>query len=210
MTETKLIYQKMAAILKDTDAIAKNKKNASQGFNFRGIDDVMNELHGSFAKHGVFLTTKVLEIKRSSNPTKSGGLMHHQFQKIRFTFHAEDGSSVSSVCYGEAMDTGDKASNKCMSIALKYCLLQAFLIPTEDMVDPDGESPKAQFDFEKSQHLYSDKDKSWLFGLFKEFGVADYPDFMKKMSTDVKGMQIHKIRAYLEPKAMEFLKGQKQ
>ena len=38
------------------------------------------------------------------------------------------------------MDSGDKATNKAMSIAFKYACFQVFCIPTEEMVDPDKES----------------------------------------------------------------------
>ena len=41
---------------------------------------------------------------------------------------------------GEAMDSGDKGMNKAYSIALKYALFQAFLIPTEELKDPDSET----------------------------------------------------------------------
>lgn len=37
------------------------------------------------------------------------------------------------------MDTGDKATNKAMSIAFKYACFQVFCIPTEEMIDPDAE-----------------------------------------------------------------------
>ena len=40
------------------------------------------------------------------------------------------------------MDSGDKAANKAMAIGHKYALLQVLCIPTEDMVDPDSESPE--------------------------------------------------------------------
>ena len=221
MTETKLIYAKMAAILRATDAIAKKKKNVSQGFNFRGIDDVMNELHASFAEHGVFLTSRVLELKRTQVATQKGGKMEHQFQRIKFTFHAEDGSSVSSVCWGEAMDTGDKASNKCMSIALKYCLLQAFLIPTEDMIDPDSQTHQTGSGARNpppvdtlrnppnGDELYSDKHKQWLFTVFKDLGVHDQRGFMTKASMDVKGMQLNKVYNFLKPQANAYLDGMK-
>jgi hypothetical protein len=69
--------------------------------------------------------------------------------KIKFTFYADDGSNVESVVIGEAMDTGDKASNKALSIGLKYALLQVFCIPTEDDKDPDAVSP----DFNPSQPM---------------------------------------------------------
>ena len=37
------------------------------------------------------------------------------------------------------MDSGDKATNKAMSIAYKYACFQVFCIPTEEMMDPDAE-----------------------------------------------------------------------
>ena len=39
------------------------------------------------------------------------------------------------------MDSGDKASNKAMSAAFKYACFQTFCIPTEEMQDPDAETP---------------------------------------------------------------------
>ena len=47
---------------------------------------------------------------------------------------------MSCVVVGEGMDSGDKASNKAMSVALKYACFQLFMIPTEEMVDPDAET----------------------------------------------------------------------
>ena len=40
------------------------------------------------------------------------------------------------------MDSGDKATNKAMAIAFKYACFQVFCIPTEEMKDPDGETPE--------------------------------------------------------------------
>jgi hypothetical protein len=39
---------------------------------------------------------------------------------------------------GEAMDSGDKSSNKAMSAAYKYAAFQAFCIPTEGDNDADA------------------------------------------------------------------------
>ena len=52
------------------------------------------------------------------------------------------------------MDSGDKATNKAMSIAFKYACFQVFCIPTEEMVDPDAEGhtlPPKQGDSGKGQ-----------------------------------------------------------
>jgi hypothetical protein len=141
-TTSPQIYQRMAAINKATKAIGKTRRNATQGFMFRGIDDVYAELHPIFADNGVFLLTDVLEHSSTERITAKGGTLYHHIVKVRFTFAAEDGSSVSAIGLGEAMDSGDKAINKCLSIALKYVLFQAFLIPTEDPKDPDAETPE--------------------------------------------------------------------
>lgn len=59
---------------------------------------------------------------------------------MKFTFFAEDGSSVSSTTIGEAMDTGDKSMNKAMSTAYKYALMQIFCIPTEEDKDTENQT----------------------------------------------------------------------
>lgn len=140
--ETPLIHQKMVAILRDTLAIGKDMTNQAQGFKFRGIDQVYNDMHPIFSRHGVYIRPVVEEHDKFEKTTKSGGLAWHHFLKVRFWFTAEDGSSVDAVGMGEAADSGDKGVNKCMSIALKYALFQSFLIPTQDEKDPDGSSPE--------------------------------------------------------------------
>lgn len=153
---TPKIYSAIAAVMRETSAISKGRENQQQRFKFRGIDDVMNELHPTLAKCGVFIVPEVLEEHRTEGKTKTGGLMFYTLQKIRFRFYAEDGSFIDSVVIGEAMDTGDKASNKALSIGFKYACLQVFCIPTEDEKDPDGQShemsPTAQQERQAAQH----------------------------------------------------------
>lgn len=140
--EEKLIYQKIANILKETKAITKSEKNQQQGFKFRGIDNVMNELHELFAKNDVFILQEVQGFTTENRPTKSGGTNTFTRATIRFCYMTTDGSHVDTVNVGEAMDSGDKGMNKAMSIALKYSLLQMFLIPTEEQKDPDSATPE--------------------------------------------------------------------
>ena len=137
-----MIYKSIIKVMSEINAIGKDRKNQAQGFQYRGIDDIMNELHGTLAKCGVFVVPEVLEETRTTGKTSRGGDMFYTRLKICFTFYAEDGSNVQSVVIGEAMDTGDKASNKALSVGLKYALLQVFCIPTEDEKDPDAQSPE--------------------------------------------------------------------
>lgn len=132
------IYGSIAKIMEEVPAISKDKRNAQQGFMYRGIDDVMNAFQPLLAKHKVFIVPQVLEQKREERTTSKGSTLLYSICTIKYTFYAEDGSYIEAITVGEGMDSGDKATNKAMAIAMKYALFQVFCIPTED--DPDGEA----------------------------------------------------------------------
>jgi len=134
------IYSAITAVMEDIGAIGKEKKNISQGFMYRGIDDVMNALNPAFIKNKLFAVPEIIEQQREERRTAKGGLLIYSICKVKYTFFAEDGSSVTVVTIGEGMDSGDKATNKAMAIAFKYACFQLFCIPTEEMQDPDRES----------------------------------------------------------------------
>lgn len=140
--ETPKIFAAIAAIMNEVGSIGKDRKNAQQGYNFRGIDDMYNAIHPLFKQHQVFITSTVLDSKREERQTKSGTGLIYSIVRVQFTFWTVDGSKIESVMEGEGMDSGDKATNKAMSVALKYALMQMFLIPTEELkaMDPDAES----------------------------------------------------------------------
>lgn len=135
-----LIYKAMIAILKDMGAIEKSSRNKTQGFQYRGIDDVYAALHPLLAKHKVFMLPEVVGDTREERPSKNGGVLAFTTVLVKYNFVAEDGSFVSCVMKGEGMDSGDKSTMKAMSIAHKYAILQTFSIPTQDIVDPDSET----------------------------------------------------------------------
>lgn len=135
------IYESINAIMSEVGAIGKEKTNKIQNFKFRGIDDVMNTLHPLLAKHKVFVVPNTLEQLREERTTKNGGNLIFSVCKIQYTFYAEDGTSIQAIVIGEGMDSSDKATNKAMAIAFKYALFQVFCIPTEEMKDPDSDTP---------------------------------------------------------------------
>lgn len=138
------IFGKMVAIFQEVDAIAKTARNQAQGFNYRGIDDVYNAINPILAKHGVFMTAKILEKTREERVSKrdngKDSVLAFTCLHMCYRFNADDGSFVETESEGEGMDSGDKSSNKAMSVAHKYALLQAFCIPTKDLDDPDAQS----------------------------------------------------------------------
>lgn len=134
------IHAAIIAIMRAVGPIAKDSKNSQQNYSFRGIDAVYNACHPHFADNGVYSTSEIVDAKHGSSEVATGGgkkILHHAILKMRYTFWAEDGSNVATEVVGEGMDYGgDKASNKAMSTADKYALLQLLKIPTA-MVDSD-------------------------------------------------------------------------
>ena len=151
-----LIFSAIAGVMRDVGAVAKEKEFESPigkkgNYMFRGIDDVMNALHPAMVNNKIFVVPEILEQIRETRTSKSGAQMQVSICKIRYTFFAEDGSSVYAIVIGEGMDTGDKATNKAMSIAFKYACFQVFCIPTEEMQDPDAERPELEDEGKKSK-----------------------------------------------------------
>lgn len=134
------IFETIAAVMADIGAVGKTSRNQQQGFMFRGIDAVMNALAPALTKNKCFVVPEILEQIREERQSTKGNMLIYSICKIKYTFYAEDGSCVSAIVIGEGMDSGDKATNKAMSIAFKYACFQVFCIPTEEMQDdPDKE-----------------------------------------------------------------------
>ncbi|EME2732788.1 ERF family protein [Proteus mirabilis] len=121
--------------------IKKGSVNQQQGFMFRGIDAVYNALAPALVKHGLLILPRIIERTVTERQTQRGSLLFYVVVKAEFEFvSVEDGSKHTIVTYGEAMDSGDKATNKAMSIAYKYAAFQTFCIPTEETaIDADAE-----------------------------------------------------------------------
>lgn len=101
-------------------------------------------------------------LTREERVTNGGSKVLYEVLKVKYTFYAEDGTSVSAVVVGEAMDSGDKVSNKCMSVAYKYACFQVLSIPTEETTaDPDDTNeslaPAPRQDKPKSKPAEPDK-----------------------------------------------------
>ena len=145
------IHKKLSLILQDISPVGGNKTNTFHKYKFRGIDDVMNAVHGVFAKHGVFCVPEVLERDMSVRKTPKGDELQVALVRVKYTFFAADGSSVEAIEDGEGSDKGDKALNKARTAAYKTVLTQMFCIPTEDCnIDVESDASVDE-DFEVSK-----------------------------------------------------------
>lgn len=133
MTDVLNIYQAMAKVMAELAYIPKGR-SSGVSYEFRGIDAVMNHLHGPLADHGLFLAPRVLDdwqvnqIAGTNNRTQTQALF-----RVEVTVWAADGTCVTlGPGLAQSHDYGDKAVYQAQQNAIKYLLLEAFCIPTSE------------------------------------------------------------------------------
>jgi hypothetical protein len=135
------VYGAICAVMSDIGqtGIAKGRKNQQQGYSFRGIDDVYNELNSLLSKHSLIMVPRILTREVTERQTQKGGVLFYVTVEAEFDLiSAKDGSKHTVRTLGEAMDSADKATNKAMSAAYKYAAMMVFCIPTEGDNDADA------------------------------------------------------------------------
>lgn len=145
--------------------------NQGSGYKFRGIDDVYQAIAPLLASNGLCILPRVLNRDCVERQSKSGGTLFYVTVEVEFDFVAvEDGSKHTVKTFGEAMDSGDKATNKAMSAAYKYACFQAFAIPIEGTPDAD-----------ESSHEVSSIDVNLMADHLLAIQDAENPDQLKKV-----------------------------
>ena len=123
--------------------IPKSRFNPIDEYKYRSIDDVLNRLAPLLAKHRLCVLPRVRERQTTERNGDNLQLLINVALRVTYTLvSADDGSSHKVEAYGEALDSGDKATAKAMSAAYKSAMLQTFCIPVGDTEDADAASHK--------------------------------------------------------------------
>ena len=145
--ETKVpftVEEAFVAAMRQIGPIAKAQTNEAQGYKFRGIDDVLAEVNSALTDNGLFYLPNVVTYEREWRVSAKGTDMVHVFLTVRYDFYCEAGGGpLSMTIPTEGRDASDKATNKAMSGALKYGLIQCFAIPVRDQDDQDHTTPES-------------------------------------------------------------------
>jgi hypothetical protein len=146
------VYAALIQIMQKVSAIGKDQRNAHQNYQFRGIDDMYNYFHEIVADAGLIMCPRVVQREDQTFPNANNKATYRVLMAVEYDFVAADGSihTVGPV-WGEGMDNSDKASNKALSAAHKYAILQTFLVPTKEPKDADLDSPEADYKDPKYQ-----------------------------------------------------------
>jgi hypothetical protein len=138
MTEKPTVAEAMSAVMDDVQAVRKGDRNTQQGFNFRGIDAVVNAVGPAFRKHGIVAVPMLNAVTYN---TVEVGQKRTQMREctvtVTYRFYGPKGDYIEATVPAESMDSGDKATPKAMSVAYRTALLQVLTIPTDEP-DPDG------------------------------------------------------------------------
>lgn len=204
--EAKLVYKAISAVAAELceQGIKKSKQQGSQvNYAFRGIDAVYNALAPALVKHKLLILPRCTERTSCERTSKNGGALFYITVRAEFDFvSTEDGSVHTVVTYGEAMDSGDKATNKAMSIAYKYAAFQAFCIPTEETaIDADAEvhsvapATADQILAEFTNYAGSENDAKTLQSKYAEAWsrLNGHPDHQTKCK-DVTGIRLKELK----------------
>ena len=136
MSEKPTIHEALSSVMGDVQSVRKGDRNTEQGYNFRGIDSVVNAVGPALRAHRVVILPRVLKVQYRDVLTNRGKPSRECTVKVRYRFTGPAGDHLDVVTVGEAMDFGDKGTPKAMSVALRVALLQALCIPTDE---PDAD-----------------------------------------------------------------------
>lgn len=133
------VYQVIANVIRDMDAVSKSQTNAQQGWAFRGIEDITAALKEQLGKHGLVLIPKVRKVDYELL-TVNGKPWREATVTMTWKAYGPAGDSLTiGPIIGKGRDNSDKDVSKAMSIAFKYALLQTFCISDPTSQDPDRE-----------------------------------------------------------------------
>jgi hypothetical protein len=128
----------LARVMGELGGIGKDM-NSPQGYSYRGIEQITARAQTLFAKHGVVVVPTIVGWHEPTLLTVNGKPWTDERITVRFRFYGPGGSEdyVDAVTVGIGRDNADKGTNKAMSQAFKYALLQVLCIG-DSSADTDG------------------------------------------------------------------------
>jgi hypothetical protein len=161
------LRQKLGEVRRRIGYIQKRGYNERHNYNYVAAADIAGTIGDILAELGVVVIPRLESI--TYEPHAPGRPERVARVIMAYTFTDEDsGEEITARVAGEGLDVGDKASYKAMTGALKYALLQSFLLATGD--DPEDERTDSRSGF-GSEHPITAEQVHQLQGLIEETGT---------------------------------------
>jgi hypothetical protein len=139
------IVQRLHGIMGELEAMPKEGKNTAQKYEYHSQAQVARTIKNLMVKYRVLHLPQMAGIPTLThikNANGSPGI--HSLTSYIFTFINIDkpDDRLDIPWAGEAIDYGDKATNKTGTSAQKYMFLRLFLVAEPDKNDPDNDGPE--------------------------------------------------------------------
>lgn len=196
------IHEALLAAMRDIakTGIAKTSLASLGGasVNYRGIEAAMNEMSLVLIRCGINVTPSYSDLTITERAKGEGKATRFATVKGAFTFAADDGSHVICTTYGEAMDSGDKATTKAQSVAFRTALFQQFVVPTMAMDPEEGGDDEGVLNDECRERVETASTEEELRALSKEYvplfnkardreGYGEFVKLVQKRGAEIKG-----------------------
>ena len=132
------LRQKLAVVRRRITYVQKRGHNERKNYNYVTAADIAGAVGDILAELGVVVVPRLESISHEPSRMGRSEVEHVARVVMAYTFMDVDTAEEITVkVAGEGLDAGDKAPYKAMTGALKYALLQSFLLATGD--DPEEE-----------------------------------------------------------------------
>jgi len=169
VAERMTLRQKLGEVRRRIGYIQKRGYNERHNYNYVAAADITGTIGDILAQLGVVVIPRLESITYEPQTPGRPDSVRVARVIMAYTFTDEDsGEEITARVAGEGLDVGDKASYKAMTGALKYALLQCFLLATGD--DPEDERADSQT-ASGSGRLITAEQVCQLQGLIEETGT---------------------------------------
>lgn len=143
------VHGKVLELMREVRELGKDGQadQSMGGYSFRSIDAAISAIGTAMRTVGLTLETSVRSrdyVSEEGHNSSGRRILWTSCRLVmRYAFvDPTDGSKHLFEMPGEARATDDKATSKSLSMALKYGLIQALMIPVAGTADGDGQSPQ--------------------------------------------------------------------
>lgn len=189
------IIEILSQVMVSVTSLGKGQRNRDQGFDFRGIDDVINAVGPKFREYGVVPAPLLESATYQETRTSKDKLARECTLRVRYRFWGPAGDYLDVIVPGESLDIGDKGTAKAMSVAYRIALLQLLALPTDEP-DPDHDT------FERAEPQPADQAtqiRSEIASLAQSKGYSldtIASDFGTAMNTDIRNASVPVLAEY--------------
>jgi hypothetical protein len=133
---------KLAVVRRRIAYVQKRGHNPRFNYNYVTAADIAGAVGDILAELGVVVVPRLESISHEAVRASAGGTEHATHVVMSYSFlDVDTAEEITVKTAGEGLDSGDKAPYKAMTGALKYALLQSFLLATGDDPEEERSSP---------------------------------------------------------------------